>query len=349
MELFSIKSYIGVDIGSSGIKMVELKKENDYVRLLTYGFSDNFDSKVGEEWQGMDIKKTARIINKIRNKAGIVSRVAVAALPTYSVFSSIINISNVSPKDLASAIQWEAKKVIPLPLEEMVIEWKKIEDTISGTQSPANMKVLLTGAPRVLVKKYIEIFKEAKLNLLCLETETFSLIRSLFGNDQATAMIVEMGTNTSDIIVVSKGLPVINRSIDAGGITITRALSSSLNIGMERSEQFKYDLGVSFTSEREEVVPKIIIDALSPLINEIKYVINLFQSKNNEKVEKIVLSGGSCLLPNFVNYLSKLLDIKVIIGDPWARISYPLDLKPVLEEIAPRISVAIGLAMREIE
>jgi type IV pilus assembly protein PilM len=348
MELFSINSYVGIDIGSSGIKMVELKKENEYVRLLTYGFSDNFDSKIGGEWQGMDVKKTARMISKIRNKAGIVSKAVVAALPTYSVFSSIINVSNVTQKDLASAIQWEAKKVIPLPLDDMVIEWKLIEGQ-NIDKAPQNTKVLLTGAPRVLVSKYIEIFKEARLNLLCLETETFSLIRSLFGNDQSTGMIVEMGTNTSDIIVVSKGIPVINRSIDAGGITITRAISSSLNIGMERSEQFKYDLGVSFISEREEVVPKIITDALSPLINEIKYVINLYQNKGSEKVEKIVLSGGSSLLPNFVSYLSKLLDIKVIIGDPWARISYPVDLKPVLDEIAPRISVAIGLAMREIE
>jgi type IV pilus assembly protein PilM len=349
MELFATNSYLGIDIGSSGIKIVELRKENEYVRLLTYGFSENFDNKISGEWQGLDVKKTAKIINKIWHKSGMASNSAVAALPTYSVFSSILNLSNVPEKDITSAVQWEAKKVIPLSLDEMVIEWKKIEEEGDSKAGKGNMKVLLTGAPKVLVKKYIDIFKEAKLNLLCLETETFSLVRSLFGNERTTAMIVEMGTNTSDIIVVSNGIPVINRSIDVGGLTITKAISQSLNIGLERSEQFKYDLGIASADNSESTIPKIITDTLSPIINEIKYVTNLFQSKNTEKIEKIVMSGGSSMLPNLVDYFSKVLDTKVLIGDPWSRISCPVDLKPLLDEIAPKMSVAIGLAMREIE
>jgi type IV pilus assembly protein PilM len=75
-------------------------------------------------------------------------------------------------------------------------------------------------------------------------------------------------------------------------------------------------------------------------------MINLFESKNKEKIEKIVLSGGSALLPNFDKYLSKLLNINVVIGDPWSRISYPVDLKPLLKNIGPRFAVAVGLAMR---
>ena len=78
-------------------------------------------------------------------------------------------------------------------------------------------------------------------------------------------------------------------------------------------------------------------------------MLNMFENKDNKKVVKIVLSGGSSLLPNLTNYLSKILDINVVIGDPWSRVSYPVELKPVLSEIGCRLSVAIGLAMREIE
>jgi Tfp pilus assembly PilM family ATPase len=96
-------------------------------------------------------------------------------------------------------------------------------------------------------------------------------------------------------------------------------------------------------------VPKIITDTIAPIVNEIKYAINLFQTKNNKNTEKIILTGGSALMPNMSNYLAKILDMKVIVGDPWARISYPVDLKPLLNEIGPRMAVAVGLAMREIE
>lgn len=347
MSLFSAqKSYLGVDIGSTSIKIIELKKDTKKINLETYGFSENTNYKK-QDWQ-KDPNYTAEVINKIIDESGIVSRSAVSALPTFSVFSSVLNLANVNKKDLASAVHWEAKKVIPLPLEDMILDWKKIDDKVDE-KSKKNIRILLTGAPRSLVKKYIEIFRTAQISLLSLETETFSLVRSLLGNDKSTIMIVEIGAGTTDVTIIDKSIPILNRSIDVGGITITKAISKKANIEFSKAEQFKYDLGISSLNGTDEEVPKIIIDTISPIVNEIKYAINLYQNKNRKKTEKIVLSGGSALLPNLVNYLAKLLDMKVIIGDPWARISYPQDLKPLLQEIGPRMSVAIGLAMREME
>ncbi len=349
MGLFSsANSYLGIDIGSSGIKVVELKKEGREIKLLTYGFSENVNIDVNQNWHE-NIAKTAQIINDICQKAGTVSRNAISALPTFAVFSSVLNLTGVSGKDIDSAVRWEAKKVIPLPLEEMDLDWKKIDDPHNNDKE---IKVLLMGAPKALVKKYVDIFREAKINLLSLETETFSLIRSLLGNDKSTVMILEIGTNTTDISIVNNKIPLLNRSIDVGGMTITKAISNNLSIGLERAEQFKYDLGVSLLDDpnpsQGNVVPEVILNAITPIVNEVKYAINLFQSKNENKVEKIILSGGSAMLPNLPNYLSKVLDMKVIIGDPWAKISYPQELKQLLNEIGPKMSVAIGLAMRNI-
>ncbi len=345
MGLFSSnQSYLGIDIGTSGIKVVELKKEGREIKLLTYGFSENANIKAHYDWYD-NVVQTAKIINEICKKAGAVSRNAISALPTFAVFSSVLNLTGVSGKDIDSAVRWEAKKVIPLPLEEMDLDWKKIEDGSNNKET----KVLLMGAPKALVGKYVNIFKEAKINLLSLETETFSLIRSLLGNDKSTVMILEIGTNTTDISIINNKIPLLNRSIDVGGITITNAISNNLNIGLERAEQFKYDLGISLmNSQDDNIVPQTILEAINPIVNEVKYAINLFQSKNENKVEKIILSGGSALLPNLPEYLSKILDMKVIIGDPWVRISYPTELKQLLTEIGPRMSVAIGLAMRNI-
>jgi type IV pilus assembly protein PilM len=159
-------------------------------------------------------------------------------------------------------------------------------------------------------------------------------------------MMVEVGANTTDISVVTKSVPFLTRSLDFGGLNVTKVLAKNLNIGLERAEQFKYDLGVSLENEAESEVPQSIIEAVSPILNEIKYMISLYESKHDSKIEKIVLSGGASLLNNFDKYLTKVLNLNVIIGDPWARISYPVDLKPVLKEIGPRFAAAIGLAMR---
>lgn len=348
MGLFSSKpvTYLGVDIGGSSIKMVELKKEAGGLRLLSYGFSESAEFKTSIDWH-KDLKYTAAIINKIREKSGIKASTVIAALPTFSVFSSVLNLSNVNVKDLSSAVQWEAKKVIPLPLEEMILDWRRIEDENDDKKSK-NVKVLLTGAPKTLVQKYVTIFKEAKLSLSSLETETFSLIRSLLGNDKNTTMIVEIGATTSDISIVTKSVPVLNRSLDFGGAAITEAISKNLNIGFERAEQFKYDMGINLSGQ-DGVIPQTILETINPIINEIKHMTALYEEKNKDQIKKIVLSGGSSILPGFSEYISEHLDTNVVIGDPWARISCPVDLEPVLKEVGPKLSVAIGLAMRGIE
>lgn len=344
MGLFSSESFLGIDIASSGIKIVELKKEGGGIRLVTYGFSaSEMDGKTGD-WHE-SISQTAGIIREVMSRCGAASREAAASLPSFSVFSSIINLSGVEKKDIDSAVRWQAKKLIPLPAEETVLSWSKISE--KAGEKKEDLKVLLTGAPQSLVKKYVEIFRRAKLNLRSLETETFPLIRALLANDPATVMVVDMGTKVTDIIIVERNVPILSRSIDIGGLTITDAVSHVLGINLERAEQFKYDLGLSgYEAREEEVVPKTIMETITPVVNEIKYTLNLFSSRYQNKVEKIVLSGGSALLVNFAGYLTKALNIQTIAGDPWARVSYPADLKIKLEEIGPKMAVAIGLAMK---
>jgi type IV pilus assembly protein PilM len=146
--------------------------------------------------------------------------------------------------------------------------------------------------------------------------------------------------------VIEEGVPILNRGIDTGGNVITKAIMNSMNVNLDRAEQFKRDFGLMMSGNRS--VPNTIQDALNPIINEIKYVFDLYQKQGQAHIEKIILSGGSAFLPNLPQYLSDLLGLPVIIGDPWDRIVYPMDLKPVLQEIGPRMAASIGLSMRDI-
>ncbi|MFA6410911.1 MAG: pilus assembly protein PilM, partial [Candidatus Buchananbacteria bacterium] len=220
---------------------------------------------------------------------------------------------------------------------------------ISSESEKQYLKVLLTAAPKDLVKKYIDIFKSAGLNLLSLDTESFALIRSLVGNDKSALMIVDIGSVVTNISIVVNSIPVLNRSIDVGGLTITKAIANSLNVNLTRAEQFKYDIGMSPDRMGQGSVPKTIEATLTPIVDELRYSLNLYRNQGQKSIEKIILTGGSSLLLNLPEYLSNLMGLRVFLGDPWARVMYPEELKPVLDEIGPRYSVTIGLAMRDIE
>jgi len=374
MGLFgeSTNSFLGIDIGSSSIKVVELRKKQDKVALVTYGFSDRL-AETYNDINKLDIKAITSTIENIVRKAGFSSsHNVVSSLPTYTVFSSIINLSgNLSPKDMESAIQWEAKKVIPLPLKDIYLGWQKISEdglqkktsfwsenlskmklskaetaTANKLKAKASNRVLLIGAPKSLIKSYAYTFKTIKFNLVSLETEVFGLVRSLIGNDKSTAMIVQIGANSTNIFIVDKGVPILSRSIDVGGLAITKAISKNLNISLEKAEQFKYDLA---SSGQGTAMPKMISDVVAPIFNEVKYILEVFGSKEGYTVEKIILTGGSSMLYGLPEYLSNLLDVNVVIGDPWFRVAYPVEIKPVLEQIGPRLAVAIGLAMSEFD
>ncbi|MFA5021247.1 MAG: pilus assembly protein PilM, partial [Patescibacteria group bacterium] len=340
--------------------------------LATYGFTEKSPARISETGLINDAGEAATILKDILKKSKTSSIKAVAALPNFSVFTSILTLPALNKKDLAAAISWEAKKIIPLPLEEIILDWKIIEEFQTGTgvpeeiganqsisqeanpfkkifsKSQKNVRILLTGASKNLIKKYVGIFQQAGLSLLSLETESFALIRSLVGTDKSTVMIIDMGALTSSLTVVSGGVPLLTRSLELGGQSITKAISTALNVNLDRAEQFKQDLSLDLETS-ENSLPQTVERSFAPILNEIKYTINLFNESNQKKIEKLILTGGTSLIGHLSGYLSNAFNINCHIGDPFAKVIFPTDLKPVLDRVGSRFAVAVGLAMREIE
>lgn len=338
--------FLGVDIGDSSLKMVELRKKNKKIYLSNYAFSENVKGINFTKIE--DTNYLAQAILKVKAEAGIKARRVTASLPTFSVFSSIINLPATDKKNMDAVVAEEAKKVIPLPPEEMILDWKLVPDR-GAPEDKESGRVFLTGSPKKLVRHYIDIFRLAKLELASLETETFSLVRALMGNDLSTVMIVEIGANSTDLSIVQESIPVLNRSLEVCGSTVTTALAEKLGLSFSQAEQFKFDLGASLSDSAKEDLPQLVIKTLAPVIHEIEYMRDFFQKNSNgRKIEKVILSGGGALLMNLSDYLSQHLNLQVIIGDPFNRISYPEEMKSIISEVGPKLAVAVGLALREI-
>ncbi|OGY88558.1 MAG: hypothetical protein A3B30_01480 [Candidatus Komeilibacteria bacterium RIFCSPLOWO2_01_FULL_52_15] len=388
------RSYLGIDIGTSGIKITQLENYRGQPKLVTYGFVEAQFDIVRDQSKELQ-SFVASLVTQVLQKARVTTSQAIAALPTFAVFNSIISLPRMSRHDLATAIKWEAKKFIPLPIEEMNLDWKVLQGekstlteklfmmnvgsllkkktpepgqakgqkgqkdaaavivTEKAAQGAAkagevkNLRILLTAAPKSLVARYMNIFDQAKLRLLGLETEAFALSRSFIGSAHENVMIVDIGSSATNICLIENGAPVLNRGLDIGGYHITKSISNSLNVSFERAEQFKLDFGIRM-QEQGGGIPDAIRDSLQPIINEIQYVFELYQNQGSLQVDRILLSGGSAFLPNLTTYLTKLLQRPVYIGNPWDRVIYPLDLKPLLDTVGPQMAVSIGLAMRNI-
>ncbi|MEA3272221.1 MAG: type IV pilus assembly protein PilM [Patescibacteria group bacterium] len=344
------KSFLGVDLGAGGIKVVEIEKLKGRPRLLTYGYTERSPKLV--ETSILDDKKTGETLSKICKKAGAKSNNAIAGLSISSVFSSLITVAPTSEEELKTAVEAQARKLLSYPVEEAVLDWKVLD---SEEGQGKLQRVLLTAAPKELINKYVEVFKVAKLNLLYLETEAFALVRSLVGKDKSSVAIVDIGAAKTNILIVEAGIPIVTRSINVGGVMITKEFSEKMKINIEEAENLKKDMkNTTGANDQEVKISKPIELLLTPVINEIRYSINLYLKENKDgnvgrKIEKIILTGGTALFPQLVGYFSQMLKVKVFVGNPWARVLYPNELRTDLDELGSRFSVAIGLAVRDIE
>ncbi|MBI4122510.1 MAG: pilus assembly protein PilM [Parcubacteria group bacterium] len=364
-------SFLGVDMGSGSIKLVELVNVSGRPRLATYGMVE-IETNVSRD----DAKESERLstaaLTALLEKSGARSRTAIGALPNFSVFSSVLSLPARSEAEMAAAVQWEAKKFVPMPLENVVLDWKVLEtktdkpsavpDKAAVGQKAEKMsaepektpplarggavRILLTAAPKHLVERYVSIFKAAGLNLLSLETESFALGRSLVGNDPAPVLVVDAGSLTTDLTVVERGIPVFSRSISVGGKTITTAVANSMGIDEARAEQFKRDVGLGEGTDAG--VAGIVSASFAAVVNEMRYLLDVQKESGSSPVEKVLLTGGSAFLPSLDSFLSQSLGIKTFIANPWARVSHPKELAGVLDALGPRMAVAVGLAMREL-
>lgn len=395
MSLFGKKqevspSLIGVDLGTVGIKVVELLPDKGRLKLASYGYSELPSGVMLEKPLIDDPKKAAEVLVRIIKEAGIKAVRANASLPSNAIFHAIITIPQPrsAKEDLKPMIEAQVRKLLPRPLEEMILDStvidkdllpkpkahdkdKKSKHTVGAdpgigpladgteatiaadkvdnaeemSQERKHIRILISGAPKDLVAKYIEIFKLAKIELVALETEAFALIRSLIGNDKARIMIVDIGHERTNISIVDGGIPFLHRSVKVGGAAVTKVIAKQMNVSDSEAEQMKYDLSV--TAESGEL-PPVLKEAMMPIVHEVKYSLDLYgqQMVGGGSVEKIILTGGSASLPQIDRVLTQALNTNVYIGDPWARLASCPDLKPVLDEIGPRFAVAVGLAMK---
>ncbi len=335
---------IGVDIGSHSIKLVELAHEKDSVRLIAAGAIATPPKSLNSQIDA-DQKALANAIKQLVKQTMARSRDVIISLPESQVFTRVIEVPQLSQRELASAIRWEAEQYVPLPLDQVNLDFSILRD--SKVTSSGKMDVLLVASPKTLVEKYVALMENADLNPIAAETEIIAISRSLVRTTAMVknVMIVSLGAQTTDLAIVREGILAFTRSISTGGEALSRALIQGLEFNPMQAEQFKQTYGL----EKDKLEGKIVAAVrpiMDTIVSEMTRAIAYFQEKyTTDRVEVILICGGTAKLPGMVSYIAESTGVETQLGNPWLGIKYEQRFT-VLEPEGATFAVAIGLALR---
>lgn len=357
---FGEKKFVGVDVGTSAIKIAELKIVSNKPTLTNYAWMRMDGLTGGIEGSGAylnDVLPTQ--LKRMIQKANLSGKNAYFSIPAFSGLITLIEFPEMEKEDLDQAIRFEAHKYIPVPLEDIVLSWdvvnKKDPSILSvKNNDPDNpdagdperkdekTQVLLVAAQKKQVSIYEKLAKDSGFKLKAVEIESFPLVRSLIGNDQGNFIIADIGSRVCNIMLVEKGIIKVNRNIDAGGRDVTRVIARAMNIDESRADALKIS-GKNFLDSESNMSFPVIDLIMKEILRVIKS--HFGDESGASSVDGIILSGGMANFPGIQEYFSQKLGIRTISGNPFSRIGYDKKLEPVLESINNQFSVAIGLAL----
>lgn len=358
-DLLRKNRFIGIDFGTSAIKVVELSLKNQQACLENYGWVEFDVVSKGKPNLGLIPKvynqKLKICLEELLKKLELKSKKAYISMPGFTGLITLIDFPEMEKEELKKAIQFEAHKYIPTPLNEVALSWdivarenEKGINNFYGAKKDFSAKnqILLVAALKRDVERYEKLVKDSGLDICAIELETFALVRSLVGNDSGGFLIIDIGSKATSIILVEKGIVKVNRNVDAGGDEITNTVSENMNISKQRAEALKKD-GRDILNSQES---SIVVPALEFIASEALRVLNIHKEKNKDaKIDTAILSGGSSKMTGIEQYLTKALGIQTVVGNPWKRIVFNQDLSPVINKMGASFSVAVGLALRGIE
>ena len=336
---------VGIDIGASSIKVVELARFTRKIRLKNYARLESVDPyhkpfRVFQEQSlFLSVDKIVKALKETFKQSDVHPKKIVFAVADFLTFFTTLDLPPMKKEELNAAVQFEAEKHIPLPLSKVNLDWEIIK---GGGKQNSPKKILVVSIPHEVVAQYQQVAQKLGMADFLLEPETFSLHR-LFTQNHEIICLVDIGAQSTAITIGWSKVVSASHSLDVSGQQMTQVLEDYLKVDKQKAEKIKESQGLIGSSE--------IYSALEPLMqNLVKGIQDTIQSSESGlKIARVVLTGGGSKTPGLIDYLKKHLQLPVVKGDPFADIRYPRLLQPKLKEIGPLLSVAIGASLRDLQ
>ena len=343
------KSVLGVDIGSSSLKVVQLRKEHGQAVLETYGelsLGPYGGSEVGQA-TNLSAEQITETLKDLLREAQVTTTNCGVSIPFSRSLLILVELPyRADAEEQKTVIELEARKYIPVPVSEVQLDWFIVpyRNPSDDAKSKEKIEVLLVAVHNDELSLLQRVVAAAGLSASFYEIEIFSTIRATVDEHVKPVMVLDIGAASTKTYVIEHGIVALSHSTSIGSQDITRAISVSNNVSIARAEALKKEegLGVSSATSSPELV-------FSRIFSEVRRVLMQYETTHKKSVTSIIFTGGGGVTKELGTYAKNVFSIDVRVADPFAKTSAPAFMRPVLQEIGPEFAVAVGLALRKLE
>lgn len=338
---------VGIDFGSSSVKVVEIESREGVLTLATYGELQL--GPYGETGMGSSVKlplqKKIEAIVDVMRETGITSKDAVFSLQVADSFVTIISLNAKENEDISPRVTVEARKYIPVPISDVALEWSELIDL--SDEKSLTREVLLAAIRNEALADTKSILDSLGMISRPSEIEIFSTLRAINKEQDTSLAIIDLGASTSKLYIAESGALHRIHRVQAGGAFATKTLAEQSGVSFEEAENLKRN----YTKESPQapLIKKNVENTFERTFQEFKRVLDQYELRTGTPIARIVLTGGSACFPESTAYASYVFNREVELTNPFAKVAYPAFMEDTLLQIAPTFTVALGAALRPFE
>jgi type IV pilus assembly protein PilM len=349
MKMFSRKgkTSVGLDIGSSLIKVVEVDHSKDTPVLTRYGIV-KLPPEAIVEGEIMDQSLVVQGIQEAMAKAGVTARNVVTAVSGRAVIVKKVVMDKMNPDDAKEAIFWEAEQHVPFDIDDVCLDFQVLNDDIGANQ----MEILLVAAKKEMVNAHAAIVREAGLNPVVIDVDSFAIQNAVEAGGENTAGrvvgLINIGSDVTNINIIQNNIPYFTRDLSVGSNIFVEAVQRDLGVTFEEAENM---LSGAAEIEDPEKFRHTIADAASDISMGIERSIAFLKTAGDaERIDHAVLSGGGACVPYLRDILAEKHGIDFTVNKAVAQIERTEGLFEAagddVAKVGPLLTVALGLALR---
>lgn len=344
-------SVLGVDIGSSSLKVVQLRKDHGKAVLETYGelaLGPYGGSEVGQA-TNLSAEQIVETLKDLLREAKVTTTSCALSIPHARSLLTLVDLPyREDAKEQKTVIELEARKYIPVPVSEVQLDWFIVPETdpAQKTTKKETVQVLLVAVHNDELKLLQGIVTGAGLTSSFYEIEIFSTVRAVVNEPVKVVMVLDVGAASTKTYVVEHGIVAMSHAISAGSQDITRAISVSKNLPIRGAEALKKQEGLAAADGSGDSPAELVF---SRIFSEAHRVLLQYETSHKKPVTSIMLTGGGGVTKNLSTFARKFFSVDVQVADPFAKTEAPAFMRTILQEIGPEFAVAVGLALRKLE
>lgn len=338
---------IGIDIGSSSIKVVEIKEKDGALSLTTYGelqLGPYANQEIGQSVV-LEAKQEQQALVDVIRESSVKADKAVFAMPLSSSFVTMIDFEADPEEDISSRVRVEARKYIPVPISEVTLDWAEIE--AEGDMDVRQRNILVAAIQNQALGRFKTLMQFAKLKEPPTEIECFSAIRGVYNEKEENSVVIDIGAVSTKLYIAHQGLLQRMHRVRAGGTIATKRIASALELPFEEAEIKKRLIKKDDADFRE--VARFHDSSYDRTWQEFRQVIREYEDNMSIKIDKIYITGGGSIFPTTKILIQDILRKEVVAVDTFSKVSYPAFMKDMVFELNPTFHVALGAALRLFE